>query len=930
MPSNVTVTGAGPEYDNLQPIQPSVDEMRYALNAPKPIPVEHPKPAESLSGLDTNVQPNEESLGMTVGRMINQPVNLPSADQITNVLKGFGSAGESLGRGVVAGVPGMFGDINEIGREYLTPHLPESVQSTLQSMPAAPTTEDYLNKIPRYSQPFGDSTANNFTEGLGSAFSPSATSIVGPAGKFIGEAAAERIMGGLPLIPGVPSELTNPVIMSAIKHKGGNWLHEQHGIRQFEHLVPIEGHPSAFENPFPNKEAYFESMAKNGYSSQDIQEAKAKVAINEWLHGKLNKYLDTEFGTPEDPVRILADERGIHHVPLMEDHANTIRGMTHQLRKEQGFPEKGYAKTPLGRQWENASDASIMPRKASIYQENGRLADRAHSARGWINKLDPNTPVFTRSIGSSDDGFEHLLDELKNAATPGSGIPGHLRIKPEVIPTLSVPNAIERVHRINEWRAEQMAKAAKQGLKDFPIVHEGPNGFNIHHIKLPEVATELPKGFSIKPVKDHFAVYDENGKDLGAVGKTPEAAAANYLESEPLQKLDRALKNEGKQMGHCVGCYTDSVARGDTMIFSLRGPNGKAHATIEAKPAPIDTINITQIKGPGNKVVTPEYRHIIQDYLNKRADKLNKVEELYNVGLTDVRDPKSLAAELKDMYGEDGIHLFNEAVDSHPNSDSVPRFLSREELRKLIEGNKKQNSREYNFESIKTETLNKPQIVHHTSDIEPRISALESRWMPNSISANEQSPNYVWGSKAHKIEIPAGAKVGKLNSIFDILPEGVQATPKQIGKALHDYAKQNNLDAIRVKNVHGSGGDPEWSIFNESYLNKRADKLKAGGHVHMNTGGVPPTPNIPQTPAKTNPNTTDYVPKRPVDPGFAEVLERVRSAPKGSSVSGGGSGGGGGLSDAELKNKLGNRNITYNVGGKVTPDQMRYELLRKK
>jgi hypothetical protein len=101
---------------------------------------------------------------------------------------------------------------------------------------------------------------------------------------------------------------------------------------------------------------------------------------------------------------------------------------------------------------------------------------------------------------------------------------------------------------------------------------------------------------------------------------------------------------------------------------------------------------------------------------------------------------------------------------------------------------------------------------------------------------------------------------------------------------------------------------------------------KEGGAVNMNTGGVPPASDIPATPHKTNPNTTDYVPKRPVDPGFAEVLERVRSTPKGGSAGVGG----GGLSDIELKNKLGNRNITYNVGGKVTPDQMRYELLRKK
>jgi hypothetical protein len=155
-----------------QPEQPTQDQMNYATSVKPQTPVAQPKPAESLTGLDTNPQPNEESLGMTVSRMINQPINLPSADQITNVLKGFGSAGESLGRGAVAAVPGMFGDINKLGQEYIQPNLPEPIQSTLQGMPAAPTTEDYLNAVPRVSPQFGDQAANNFMEGLGGALLP--------------------------------------------------------------------------------------------------------------------------------------------------------------------------------------------------------------------------------------------------------------------------------------------------------------------------------------------------------------------------------------------------------------------------------------------------------------------------------------------------------------------------------------------------------------------------------------------------------------------------------------------------------------------------------------------------------------------------------------------------------------------------------------
>ena len=39
---------------------------------------------------------------------------------------------------------------------------------------------------------------------------------------------------------------------------------------------------------------------------------------------------------------------------------------------------------------------------------------------------------------------------------------------------------------------------------------------------------------------------------------------------------------------------------------------------------------------------------------------------------------------------------------------------------------------------------------------------------------------------------------------------------------------------------------------------------------------VNPTPSISPTPAKQNPNATDKTSKKPVDPGFKEVLEKIR------------------------------------------------------
>jgi len=218
----------------------------------------------------------------------------------------------------------------------------------------------------------------------------------------------------------------------------------------------------------------------------------------------------------------------------------------------------------------------------------------------------------------------------------------------------------------------------------------------------------------------------------------------------------------------------------------------------------------------------------------------------------------------------------------------------------------------------------------------------------------------------------------------------------------------------------------------DEYLNFRhQNDLKRGGRVRrMNSGGVNkvrPTPDIPATPAKQNPNTTDYVPNKPVDPGFKETLERVRKtssseplhplvekgvaegrisradarwlsdyvntpgsskvgtgsssmpdqsqrmenflnrvrsgevqnpypaeqrqpiskdltgsssftreqlreqalrdstiSPRGGGVSGGGSG----LTDTELKNRLGSRNPTYRAGGSISIDEMKYALMK--
>lgn len=129
------------------------------------------------------------------------PANQYSDSLLTDALLGSLSNAESLGRGFSVAPIGLFGDINALGREYITPRLPQSVQGLLQSMPAAPTTEQILSNIPRVSAPRRESAG---MEQLGAAMNPR-----GPldaakgVGKLAGEAVNEAMVYGRGPLAGI-------------------------------------------------------------------------------------------------------------------------------------------------------------------------------------------------------------------------------------------------------------------------------------------------------------------------------------------------------------------------------------------------------------------------------------------------------------------------------------------------------------------------------------------------------------------------------------------------------------------------------------------------------------------------------------------------------------------------------------------------------
>lgn len=367
-------------------------------------------------------------------------------------------------------------------------------------------------------------------------------------------------------------------------------------------------------------------------------------AINNWTNKQLRRYVMTDMGTPEDPIRQLADQ-GISHTNYMN-----LPGSGTKAKRATGQ----LGATDLGKAWENAADKAIDQGKASSMAEaTSMFGDNTPS---WLAKLasspeTADTPIYELGHAQYVDrdlGFDHLTDELYNAMRPDSDLPQNLRLAPEKLNNVSVPDAVKLVSKINDWRAKQAAEANQAVANN--------------------AATHL--------VKDY-------GDGMRWVElRAPEGATGNYLgngkyEDDATNALKDALKYEGDQMGHCVGGYCPSVQNGSSRIFSLRDAQGNPHVTIETRPPQSpevtqaqyaeharqigltpDDLNpdyvaqqaaawskpsdrIQQIKGKGNAAPVDKYLPYVQDFV-KTQGPWSDVGDLKNTGLLDYTKPSAV------------------------------------------------------------------------------------------------------------------------------------------------------------------------------------------------------------------------------------------------------------------------------------------------
>ena len=528
-------------------------------------------------------------------------------------------------RGYVAGTLGLPGDIEGLGRMLIPGVSDESY---------IPGSEYFRKVLPMQSLQ-ETPTGRAFTElgGLAGGAGLMTAAKAGKAGtRYAGEQLNRAILDSSGPLARLVPEAAKP--MYAVKPKGGNWL------------------SGSVENSLkPLKVDEFIDVP-------ELQDPK-NVAINNWIDKTLTKYVKNDMATPEDPLRSLAEkwsvdkpaklaevqarikafgdkmkrtaeERGVPVENLTSMRQEMIglekekellqlrsglhyeprplsrnADIAHINRVESGLPEFGMGKSDLAKNYEFMTDSALNVSDAGTHSlpltpSEIRKGYKSNvDENPWLAKVPPETSVYYPEKGLTENlGFKHLIDELRNATNPESGLPKNLLIDPADLGKITMPQAVERVADINAWRAAQKVEANKLiannaatvVYKEYPTIPgtDTPNELGLRWVQFkPENSTSLPKGLKIKKEGEDYVIRNSKNQIL-VNSDTEKYAIAELFENYPRyrpknKELKEALKYEGDTMAHCVGGYCDDVASGNSKIFSLRDSNGMPHATVEVR-----------------------------------------------------------------------------------------------------------------------------------------------------------------------------------------------------------------------------------------------------------------------------------------------------------------------------------------------------------
>jgi hypothetical protein len=596
------------------------------------------------------------------------------------------TVGSGIAASVPAGLAGMAQMIPTRGRTPSVNKAAETVENVQGALTYMPRTEQGMQALERTGQVMeklgapAEYLGEKTLQATGSPAAATAVNVLGDPLNFIGvpgsgkaAVAAGKAVGraamAAPRVAGdILSEALTPASRfesqrGAIKMKGGNWFA---GDVESE-LAPLKSETTAGETPaqrIPRHEQLLNDPSLPPESRATVErhlnEEKQRAAIDNWIDKKLNRYIKNEMGTPEDPVRKLADQ-GITHLARLRDRVPSTEFSVAQRRAEAGFPAVGYAETALGQNWERATDRAIIPNKAGDYLG----AEQTLNRNPWLQKLPEDAPVYEAgaALDARELGFDHLIDVLKEDLATG-------RIRPEQLEKMSMEQAVRRAHQYDQEMAEKAAKATAAAREGLPVYKEYPQGYRWIELNKPGAfsAESDSMGHSVRgyePPPGH-PDWTEGSGEAGSLYyghggwegiKSGRAKVYSLVDSKGSPHVTIEIARPQARQGF-IGDQRPSEA--DYYRLQEEWLEGNKAGTVdpnltfaqwwrskEGIPEPEIPFEITQIKGKQNRAPKEDYLPFVQDFV--KSGQWSDVRDMQNTGLFKVTQGQRLPGFSKEI-----------------------------------------------------------------------------------------------------------------------------------------------------------------------------------------------------------------------------------------------------------------------------------------
>lgn len=534
-----------------------------------------------------------------------------------------------------------------------------------------------------------------------------------------------------------------PALMDVVKPKGGAW-NETSVTRAMD---AVRSPPRTLgeinsdrAGAFPPRTAEEHAIRAIRVAEQRARypEVDAEYRLKEWIDRSLRNYVTREMATPEDPLRalaergVVADSQSLERGPqslfggnfnkAVRDHRRKAKAHHVDWADKKGVPAwsedprvgESMGTSNLARAWEDAADRYVEP---AIADMDGPAVGPGvlpkgleHLRKGERFARLPRPADMGRNLG-----FDHLADELSNALSPNSGLPRHLALKPESLSRLSVPQAVQRVHDINEWRKAQAAKAAHEANASATLIKEYPEtGLRWNQLDKPGQfkAESDSMGHSVrgyeKPELGGSAYYSHGGWDAIQSGKAKVFSlrdakhephvTVEWVAGEPQIKADvpmtqgfanRITQEYPQSMTaynlHFKNSGQHPMAYGKDFTSWLKTYDPALHAELTTPGPP----RITQIKGKGNARPKEEYQDAITDFIRTQGP-FSNIGDLGHTNLVDLknRSPESLIHDLemtKQFPFGKNPNAMREILSILEKERRLQPYMPKVELRALIE-----------------------------------------------------------------------------------------------------------------------------------------------------------------------------------------------------------------------------------------------------